>query len=67
MKRNMTDYFCTIRSHRFNGHQEGGKRKRAQFMHAEEKEGELTISCLLNLLSGIQHLHIERTKDTCSY
>lgn len=37
MKRNLSDYFCTIRSHYFNEHQEGGKRKKAQVTHAEEK------------------------------
>lgn len=35
-----SDYFCTIGSHYFNGHQEGGIRKGAQFMHAEKKQDE---------------------------
>lgn len=43
------------------------EKEKAQFMHAEEKEGELTISFLPSLLSDLQHLHIEGTKDTCSY
>lgn len=33
----MSDYFCSIRSHDFNGHQEGGKRKSTVYACRRER------------------------------